>query len=111
MAEVMKIKIKGTNDAYNVKGNGIITIKITCDNTQLSNVMRMFNLLGGTFTLGAMFEQIEKLGRFSIWDIRVDRDGESRITLRSDSDSVKREALEKLYYDYREETLKFHIVG
>ena len=114
MAEEIKIKLLGTNDAYNINNRGIVKIRITCDTTQLSNVMRMFNLIGREFKVGVgqhEEKKIKKLGLFTIENIRVDGDGESKVTLRGDTESVKAIAVAELYEQYREEMVDFRIIG
>lgn len=109
MAEKTKVKLVGTNKDYGVKANGLVTVKIECDGGQLPQVMRMFNFLGRDFKMGANLGEPKPIGKFSIWNIKVDGDGEATLILRSDRDSVKMDQLDELYA--QQELVEFMMVG
>lgn len=110
MDEKAKIKVVGTNSAYNVKINGVVELKTTFDASQLSGMLKLLAMLGSNFKVGAKLEEkYQNLGEFSIWSVKIDRDGEVSLQLRSDIESINQENLIKLYEE--QELVNFLFVG
>lgn len=112
MEEKTKILLKGVNDGYSAKGNGLIDLRIVIDGSQIVKVMNLFQLLGKQFKLFAKVNAEKTyIGRFDIQNLRVDRDAETKLMLRSSQDDVKIDATAQLSCVANNEQIEYLFVG
>lgn len=106
-----KVLIKGVNDGYSAKGNGLIDLRIVIDASQIVEVMNLFQMLGKQFKLFAKVENEKTfIGRFDIQNLRVDRDAETKLMLRSSQDDVKIDAAAQLSCVPNDEQIEYLFV-
>lgn len=100
MEEKKKVTMKfvGTNNGFSIKKNGLVDLKIECDGTQLARVLQILSLANDEFSVGAKTPDGNVvLGKFMFKGLNIDRDGETKLTLQADKESVALSEIEKIY--------------
>lgn len=96
--EKISIKAKGINSGYNIKSNGLVDVKIEFDATQLVKLLGILQLAGNEFIAFAKLNGDKvKLGKFNFYSMNIDRDGDTKITLRSAVEDVNLTVVNALY--------------
>lgn len=92
------IKLVGLNNGLSIKPNGLVEVKIEVDGEQLIKALNLLQIAGYEFKVGTVFDG-EKVvfGKFGFYAMKIDRDGCSTITLRSDIEAVNIENIKRLY--------------
>lgn len=100
------IKAVGYYDGSNAKGNFDIQLKAKFPESELANSLQFVTGIGKIICLVAIVEgEKVKLGKFNIYSIKIDRDGNCSITFKSNKYSVFFEDFSKLMID--EATVEF----
>ena len=101
MEEQKKVNLKfvGTNNGFSIKKNGLVDLKIECDGTQLAKVLQILQYANDPFKVGAKTPEGKVvLGEeFTFKSLSIDRDGETKLTLQADKNSVMLAAVEMVY--------------
>lgn len=85
----LKIKIKMNYGGHSVNNSGIVNLNLSCSYEELTNVIQLFQLINTDVTLLIKQEgKTNKLGVFTIKNISVNNNGESKIKLSSLVDAV-----------------------
>lgn len=106
MSKENVISAVGYFDGSSSRGNFDVQLKAKFPESQLANSMQFIAGIGKTIYLVAIVEEEKvKLGKFNVYSIRIDRDGNCTITFKSNKDSVFIEDFSKLMID--EATIEF----
>lgn len=107
--EKIKVGFKAYYAGHNIKSNGIITLKLKLSSESSISIIRLFQLIGKNFAMviGLNSGNV-KAGFFSIDNIKIDRDGESIVTLKTDVENVEVNSLNILLEE--EEIFSFKVV-
>lgn len=104
--KTLATKVRGVNNGFSIKKNGIVEIKIQCDGSQIVNVLGILQLAGQSIKAVAKIgDEKVKIGIFSFYGLHIDRDGDAKLVLQSDSENVNMVAVEALYQE--QEVVKF----
>lgn len=96
--EKMILRMKGINSGFSIKKNGIVEIRLECDGSELVNVLGLLQLAGQDILVAAKVDgEKVKVGTFGFYGLHIDRDGDSKIVLQSDQESVNIDAVSTLY--------------
>ena len=89
-AEKVVIKVVGTNNGFNVKNNGIVEQKISVSGEYVAKVLSLLQIAGRVMGVAAKLEtgDVVKLGKFNFHYMKIDRDAEVALVLRSDVETV-----------------------
>lgn len=83
------IKAAGYFDGYNSRGNFDVQLKAKFSNEELANALQFVAGIGKKVSLVANIEdESVKLGKFNVYSLRIDRDGNSYITFKSNIDNA-----------------------
>lgn len=92
------IKLVGLNNGLSIKPNGLVEVKIEADGEQLIKALTLLQIAGHEFKVGTVFDGEKAVfGKFGFYAMKIDRDGCSTITLRSDIEAVNIENIKRLY--------------
>lgn len=97
--EKSKLKAIGTFNGLKTKGNFEILLTILFPEEQLANSLVFTAGIGKQFTLEATPEDEGKpigLGTFTIGSIKIDKNGQAKITFKSDKDQAVQSNIPKL---------------
>lgn len=101
MEEQKKVSLKfvGTNSGFSIKKNGLVDLKIECDSTQLGRVLMILQYAAEPFGIGAKTPDGNiVLGKeFTFKALNIDRDGETKLTLQADKNSVNLVSVDAVY--------------
>ena len=93
-----KLKFVGANNGFSIRKNGLVDLKIECDATQLARVLMILQYANDEFSVGAKTPDGNVvLGKFMFKALNIDRDGETKLTLSADKESVMLAAVEMVY--------------
>lgn len=93
-----KLHFLGSNNGFSIKKNGLVDLKIECDATQLAKVLMILQYANEEFSVGAKTPDGNVvLGKFMFKALNIDRDGETKITLQADKNSVNLSSVEMVY--------------
>ena len=96
--EKTTLKFVGTNSGFSIRKNGLVDLKVDCDATQLGRVLMILQYANDEFLVGAKTPDGNvTLGKFMFKALSIDRDGETKLTLQADKDSVRLSAVEMVY--------------
>lgn len=96
--KVNKIKFVGANNGFSIRKNGLVDLKIECDQTQLGKVLMILQYAAGEFSVGAKVPDGNiVLGKFMFKSLVIDNDGETKLTLQADKESVVLASVETVY--------------
>lgn len=94
------VKAVGTFNGLKTKGNFEINLTILFTEEQLANSLVFTAGIGKFFTLEAQEAESDKkpipLGTFTIGSIKIDRNGNAKVTFKSDKDQAVQENIPKL---------------
>jgi len=94
-----KLKFIGANNGFSIKKNGLVDLKIECDTTQLARVLMILQYASEELSVGAKTPDGNVvLGKFMFKSLNIDRDGESKLTLQADKDSVNLSSIDMVYH-------------
>ena len=94
-----KLRFVGANNGFTIRKNGLVDFKIECDQTQLAKVLMILQYANDEFSLGAKTPDGNViLGKFMFKNLNIDRDGESKLTLQADKDSVNLSSVDMVYH-------------
>lgn len=111
MANENVISAVGYFDGSNSKGNFDVQLKAKFTESELANALQFVAGIGKRLNLMAIVENEKvKLGQFTVYNIRIDRDGNCYITFKSDKDSSFVESITKLMVDEATITYKAKII-
>lgn len=106
MAKENVISAIGYFDGSNSKGNFDVQLKAKFTESELANSLQFVAGIGKMINLIAVVEGNKvKLGKFTVYSIRVDKDGNCTVTFKSNKDSVFIEDFSKIMID--EATIEF----
>lgn len=93
-----KLKFVGANNGFTIRKNGLVDLKIECDATQLAKVLMILQYANEEFSVGAKTPDGNViLGKFMFKTLNIDRDGETKLALQADKNSVNLSAVEMVY--------------
>lgn len=93
-----KLRFVGSNNGFSIKKNGLVDLKIECDATQLAKVLIILQYANEEFSVGAKIPDGNVvLGKFMFKALNIDRDGETKLTLQADKNSVNLSSVEMVY--------------
>jgi len=93
-----KFRFVGSNNGFSIKKNGLVDLKIECDATQLAKVLIILQYANEEFSVGAKTPDGNVvLGKFMFKALNIDRDGETKLTLQADKNSVNLSSVEMVY--------------
>ena len=96
--KVNKLKFVGANNGFTIRKNGLVDLKIECDNTQLAKVLLILQYANEEFSVGAKTPDGNVvLGKFMFKSLTIDHDGETKLTLQADKSSVMLASVEMVY--------------
>lgn len=97
--KVNKLKFVGANNGFAIKKNGLVDLKIECDGSQLARVLMILQYANEPFAVVAKTPDGNvTLGKdFTFKSLNIDRDGETKIVLEADKNSVKMDAIKAVY--------------
>ena len=98
-AKMNKVKFVGSNNGFTIRKNGLVDLKIECDGSQLARVLMLLQYANDVFAVCAKTQDGNVvLGKeFNFKSLNIDRDGETKIALESDKDSVSLSSIEDVY--------------
>lgn len=97
-SKVNKLKFVGENSGFSIKKNGLVVLKIQCDGTQLARVLMLLQYANEDFMVFAKTSDGNiSMGQFGFRSLSIDRDGETKIQLEADKNSVKMAGVETVY--------------
>lgn len=93
-----KLKFVGANNGFTIRKNGLVDLKIECDATQLAKVLMILQYANEEFSVGAKTPDGNVvLGKFMFKSLNIDHDGETKLTLQADKNSVNLSSVEMVY--------------
>lgn len=96
--KINKLRFVGSNNGFSIRKNGLVDLKIECDATQLAKVLMILQYANEEFSVGAKTPDGNVvLGKFMFKSLSIDRDGETKITLQADKNSVNLSSVEMVY--------------
>ena len=96
--EKATLKFVGINSGFSIRKNGLVDLKVDCDATQLAKVLMILQYANDEFSVGAKTPDGNVvLGKFMFKALNIDRDGETKLTLQADKDSVRLSSIEAVY--------------
>jgi len=105
------ISAVGYFDGNNSKGNFDVQLKAKFTESELANALQFVAGIGKRLKLVAIVETEKvSLGQFTVYSIRIDRDGNCYITFKSDKDSSFVENIPMLMVDEATITFKAKII-
>lgn len=106
MVKESVISAIGYFDGSSSRGNFDVQLKAKFTESQLANSLQFVAGIGKMIYLVAIVEGEKiKLGKFNVYSIRIDRDGNCTVTFKSNKDSVFIEDFSKLMIE--EATIEF----
>lgn len=85
----LKIKIKMSYGGHSINNSGIVNLNLSCSYEELSNVVQLLQFISTDVTLFTKQDgKTNKLGVFTIKNISINNNGESKIKLSSLVDAV-----------------------
>lgn len=105
------IQASGIFDGQTSRGNFDVQLKARFSNEELANALQFVAGIGKRMNLIAIVENVKvKLGQFSVYTIRIDRDGNCYITFKSNIDSVFPDNFSKLMVEEAIITFKAKLI-
>lgn len=96
--KINKLRFVGSNNGFSIRKNGLVDLKIECDATQLAKVLMILQYANEEFSVGAKTPDGNViLGKFMFKSLSIDRDGETKLTLQADKNSVNLSSVEMVY--------------
>jgi hypothetical protein len=108
--EKVIVTLVGMNDGFSIKNNGIVEQKISAAGDELGKAIQILQMAGTAIKVSALLESGDtiKLGKFNFFSMKVDRDAESKLVLRADTETVDTTVASQLTVN---ELITFSFVG
>ena len=101
MVKKISVKTFATYKAHSVNAKGVVKLTVSIAYTDLSDAVKLLQLLNGDVNVKAKFgnEKPIKIGSFQIDKFVVDRDGNVKLTFNSSTDYVELDMIANLITD------------
>lgn len=105
------IEATGYFSGFNTKGNYDVQLKILFPETSLADALQFISGIGKTISLISQIkDQKQKLGKFNIYSIKIDKNANCLVVFKSNVDSAFLENFTNLTEEEAEITIKAKIL-